>query len=725
MRAGTPEALGARCLEGGVQFALAAPNAERVELCLFNADGTQELRRLDLPVRTGGIWHGWLADVGPGQVYGYRVHGPWAPQQGHRFNPAKLLLDPCARAVVGQYRGEAVHQGHAADKPLLPDLQDNAALALKACAVADLPPAQVLQTPVAAGERVIYELHVKGFTALHAGVPADLRGTYAGLAHPAAIAHLKRLGVTTLSIMPVAFRADEARLQKADLSNYWGYSPIAWNAPETRYWSGAAGSTPRSELRAMVDALHDAGLEVVLDVVYNHTGETDEFGPTLSLRGIDNATYYHLEPTDPARYLNWTGCGNCVNLHHPLVLRTVMDSLRGWVSEFGIDGFRFDLAPVLGRTGPATDYRFFTTAPFLMAVAQDPLLRQRLMIAEPWDIGLGGYQLGGFPDGWLEWNDRFRDLQRSFWLHRQNDLGGLAQRLAGSTDCFAPAQRPAHSSVNFVTAHDGFTLADSVSYTERHNWDNGEHNRDGHSHNWSVNHGVEGPTDDPAVLALRARDRRTLLAVTLLSLGTPMLLAGDEWGHSQRGNNNAYCQDNAITWLNWQDLQRTDSAWVDGVARLIALRRRRLALQSTRWWGPGAQAKTSETRAWWLAPDGQPLRAAQWHDAAQRAFQLVLEAPPDAASANSQIGEIGGATALHAACLVLFNGTPERQWFATSHEFDQQPRGGWFGHVHTAQVLAADVPLGAGVWLEPGTLWVASRQPLADISPSPVPLATH
>ena len=696
MRAGSPDTLGARCTDGGVQFALAAPNAERVELCLFNEDGSQEIRRLELPFRSAGIWHGWLADVGPGQVYGYRVHGPWAPHLGHRFNPAKLLLDPCARAVVGHYRGEAVHLGHVAGHPNQPDLQDNADCALKACVVADLPVASVLQPGVDPASRVIYELHVKGFTALHPDVPSTLRGTYAGLAHPAAIAHLKRLGVTTLSIMPVAFRADEVRLQNTGLSNYWGYSPIAWNAPENRYWSGTAGTTPRSEFRAMVEALHTAGLEVVLDVVYNHTGETDEFGPTLSLRGIDNATYYHLDPANPALYLNWTGCGNCVNLNHPLVLRTVMDSLRGWVNDFGIDGFRFDLAPVLGRSGPTTDYRFFTAAPFLMAVAQDPILRQRLMIAEPWDIGLGGYQLGGFPPGWLEWNDRFRDLQRSFWLHQQSDLGGLAQRLAGSTDSFVPVHRPPYSSVNFVTAHDGFTLADLVSYTERHNWDNGEQNRDGHSHNWSVNHGVEGATDDPSVCALRARDRRTLLAVTILSLGTPMLLAGDEMGHSQHGNNNAYCQDNAITWLNWET---AEPAFLEFLARLIAVRRNRAALQGGCWWGPAQSATSHQVRAWWCATDGSPLRPEQWHDPAQRAFQLMLQAPEAASPA----------------CLLLFNASAQRQWFVLDERrsaLGGEGEGGWIGHVNTAHAEQLDVPLGAGVWLEPGALWLASRESL-------------
>ena len=675
---GDSRTLGARVDAGGVNFALAAPHAQRVQLCLFSEDGSQSLGQFDLPALTAGIWHGFLPGAGAGLVYGYRVHGPWAPHQGHRFNPAKLLLDPAARSVLGVYQGQALHCGHRADDPLQPDAQDNASVALKARVEADLPPVVPIAQPVVPAQRVIYELHVKGFTALHPGVPAALRGSYAGLAHPAAIAHLQRLGVTTLSLMPVAFRADEQRLQALGLRNYWGYSPVAWSAPENRYWSGTPGTSPRTELRSMVAALHAAGIEVVLDVVYNHTGETDEWGPTLSLRGIDNTTYYHVEPGNPAAYINWTGCGNCVNLNHPLVLRTVMDSLRNWVADYGVDGFRFDLAPVLGRGGPATDYRFLSSAPFLMAVAQDPVLRDCLMIAEPWDIGPGGYQLGGFGPGWLEWNDRFRDVQRGFWLHRQNDLGGLAQRIAGSTDCFAPSSRAPHASVNFVSAHDGFTLADLVSYEQRHNLANGEHNRDGHGHNLSVNHGVEGPSTDPTVLALRRRDRRTLMAMTLLSLGTPMLLAGDDIGHSQQGNNNAYCQDNAMTWLNWS---AADTAMVDFVARLIAMRRARPVLQTSAWWTPA--------RAQWLAADGTPLNGEQWHAPHRRAMQLWLQG--------------AGAD-----CLLLLNGGGEAQPF-------QLPPGDWFAHIDTATVqqpATLSGPLDPLVSVAAGSLWVISRSPL-------------
>jgi glycogen operon protein len=690
---GTTRTLGAVVSAQGVHFALAAPNAERVELCLFSGDGQEELRRLEMPTKAQGIWCGFLPGAVAGLVYGYRVHGPWAPQRGHRFNPAKVLLDPCAREVVGAYAGQDLHLGHQAQDPWQADTRNNAALALKARVVTDLPPV-TQRVQVDPATRVIYELHVKGFTALHPAVPPALRGSYAGLAHPAAIAHLQALGVTTVCILPVAFRADEARLQKAGLSNYWGYSPIAWNAPEARYWSGSAGSSPRSELRAMVDALHAGGLEVVLDVVYNHTGETDVLGPTLSMRGIDNATYYQLEPEHADAYLNWTGCGNCVNLNHPLVLRTVMDSLRGWIAEFGVDGFRFDLATVLARGVRETPFAYSAQAPFLMAVAQDPVLREVLLIAEPWDIGPGGYQLGQFPAPWLEWNDQFRDVLRGFCLHRTGPLGAVAQRLAGSTDRFDARQRPPCSSVNFVTAHDGFTLTDLVSYLQRHNQANGEHNRDGHGHNLSVNHGVEGPTQDPATQAQRALQKRTLLALTVLSLGTPMLLSGDELGHTQQGNNNAYCQDNAITWLDWH---QADAGLLRFVTGLLALRRHRHWWQSHGWWSPIGSAVSPVAQ--WFAPDGQPMQAQQWQQPQLLALMLQLGAASADAAADAPAGTDAPA---RADCLLLLNA------FATAIEFTL-PAGHWFLHVDTASGELGNRALGQQATLAAGSLWLASR----------------
>lgn len=608
--------LGAHVEPHGVRFSLVAPHAEAVELCLFGNDGGEETGRRRMARDEEGVWHGFEAGLRPGAVYGWRVHGPFDPARGHRFNPAKLLLDPYAREVLGRYDGDDIHWGHRADDPSQPDTRDNAATALKAMVLADPPPMRAPRPPVDAARRVLYEVQLKAFTALHPDVPPDLRGRYAGLAHPAPIAHLKSLGITTVCLMPVAQRADEPRLLHQGLSNHWGYNTIGWSAPENRYAS--APGRARDECRAMVDALHEAGFEVVLDVVFNHSAESDEQGPTLSLRGIDNALYYHLPADHPAGYVNWAGCGNVLNLNQPWVLRLVLDSLRRWATDVGIDGFRFDLAPILAR-GEAPDSAFQPHAAFFSAVADDPVLSRCLMIAEPWDIGPGGYQLGGFPPGWLEWNDRFRDAQRSIWLHRHGSLGELARRLSGSSDVFG--HRLAHSSVNFITSHDGFTLMDLVSYRERHNDANGEHNRDGHGHNLSVNHGVEGPSDDPGVRRVRLQQRRALLAVVLLSLGTPMLLAGDEIGHSQNGNNNAYCQDNPTTWLHWAE---ADLALHAFVAQVIACRHELVALYGVAWWQAAASGDAGGTVALWLQPNGDPMTAVQWEQPQPAAMALTL-----------------------------------------------------------------------------------------------------
>ncbi|MEJ7137152.1 glycogen debranching protein GlgX [Amphibiibacter pelophylacis] len=632
---GQPHPLGACLAADGVNFAVIAPSATRVELCLFDAQGHET--RHDLPVCTAGVWHGFVpaAQGGvAGAVYGFRAHGRWAPREGLRYNAAKLLLDPCAMEVVGQYDGSDIHGGHVPNGTPAPDQKpdgrDNAATALKARVVAPLPEVpQGARPRIAPHERVIYEAHVKALTALHPDVPPAQRGRYAALGHPAVMAHLKRLGVTTVSLMPVACRADEPRLLAMGLVNHWSYNPVAFSAPEPRY-----ASTPqaaRQELRAAIDALHAAGFEVILDVVYNHTAESDEFGPTFHLRGLDNALFYPLRAGDRARYENWTGCGHGLNLSQPLVQRLVMDSLRLWVTQYGVDGFRFDLAPVLARGAmdgahglmQGAPGEFSGHAPLLAAIAQDPQLQGALMIAEPWDIGPGGYQLGAFPSGWLEWNDRFRDVMRAFWLHGATSAGLWACRLAGSSDVFGA--RSASSSVNFITAHDGFTLRDLVSYSQRHNEANGEHNRDGHGDNLSVNNGTEGPSDDPAVNAARARQQRVLLATLLLGLGTPMLLSGDEIGHSQRGNNNAYCQDNATTWLDWA---HADTGLLEHIAALLALRRRLPALHSPRWWLaadaalPAPHEAAGAVIARWLRPDGQPLQGDAWDSA--RALMLHL-----------------------------------------------------------------------------------------------------
>jgi len=625
---GRPYPLGATVLPEGINFALAAPAAQRVELCLFDgATGTREQQRLALPACTDGVWHGLLPGAGAGLVYGWRVHGPWAPRQGLRFNPAKLLLDPYAREVVGRYGGEDIFLGHVPGQPEVRDTRDNGAIALKARITAPLPGPPPRRPRIAPGERVICELHVRGQTMLHPAVPEALRGSYAGLAEPAVLDHLQRLGITTLSLMPVQHRADEERLLKLGLSNYWGYSPIGWFAPEARYWSGRPGTSPSSEFRQLADAVHARGMELVIDVVYNHSAETDEFGPTLSLRGIDNQRYYRLRADDPFLYENWTGCGNCLDFSEPRVVQLATDSLRHWMAELGVDGFRFDLAPVLGR---GADGAFDRRAPFFAACAQDPLLSQALLIAEPWDVGPGGYQLGAFPSGWLEWNDRWRDVQRGFWLRQGLDgaagRGEFAHRLLGSSAEFHHSCRAPTASVNFIAAHDGFTLRDLVSYDRRHNEANGEDGRDGHDRNLSHNQGVEGDTDDPAVLARRRATTRTLLATLLLSQGTPMLLAGDELGHSQGGNNNAYCQDNETSWLDWA---RADTALAAYVARLAALRRLAEPLRHTQWWPPRPGAGQGGVH--WLQPDGTPLQPADWEDGRQQALAVLFE-PADAAA---------------------------------------------------------------------------------------------
>ncbi|WP_241673245.1 glycogen debranching protein GlgX [Lacisediminimonas profundi] len=604
LSAGTTSALGAVADRLGTNFALVAPHAQDVVLCLFDEAG-HETARHRMAGCENGVWHGYLAGAGPGTIYGYRVHGEHAPERGHRFNPAKLLLDPYAREILGVYRGQDEFGGDSPD--------DTGPIALKARVVDDdngerqhHPP----RTPLA--NTVLYEAHVKGMTRLHPAVPEALRGTYAGFAHPAVLDHLCKLGVTAVNLLPVHARADEARLQKMGLSNYWGYNSIGFFAAEPRYWSGRTGSSPASEFRGMVAALHARGIEVILDVVYNHTAETDELGPTLSLRGIDNALYYRLDPDNPARYENWTGCGNMLDLSRPRVLQLVMDSLRYWVQQMHVDGFRFDLATVLARDA----HGFQPHSAFLAAVAQDPVLSRVKLIAEPWDIGPGGYQLGRFPPGWMEWNDRYRDDMRRFWVRGEGRPGDYARRFAASSDLFRHEHRSPLSSVNYITSHDGFTLHDLVSHDYKHNQANGEGNRDGHGHNLSWNCGVEGVSTDPEVMRLRGDLKRALLATLLFSQGTPMLLAGDEIGHSQRGNNNAYCQDNDTTWLDWQ---HADTGLLDYVARLIRLRAALPALRHDAWHEEDSGRAVDIA---WLSTEGEPLQPAQWERETAMAIRL-------------------------------------------------------------------------------------------------------
>jgi glycogen operon protein len=591
------------CYDGnGINFTLFSSHATQVELCLFDAQHRET--RLPLPARSGDIWHGYLPGGVPGQRYGFRVHGPFEPQKGLRFNANKLLLDPAARAVEGPVADHLhLHGGY--DQP---DPQDSALLMPK-CVVIDesydweddRPPA----TPWR--QTVIYEAHVRGLTLLHPEIPAVLRGSFAALGHPVMIAYFKRLGITALELLPVQQHTTEPRLQRLGLINYWGYNVLAPYAPDNRYSSLRTGMTPLHEFRDAVKALHKAGIEVILDVVFNHSAELDVDGPTLSLRGIDNASYYWLTPEGD--YDNATGCGNTLRLDQPAGVAWVMDCLRFWVRVCHVDGFRFDLGTVLGRT-PAFD----RDAPLFQAMLADDTLGRCKLIAEPWDIGPGGYQVGAFPGRFAEWNDHFRDDIRRFWLHNDRSLGQFAQRFAASSEVFNQRGRAPYASINMLTAHDGFTLQDVVSFNEKHNQPNGEGNRDGSDRNFSFNHGIEGLIASDNVLQHRQASQRVLLATLLLAQGTPMLLAGDEQGHSQQGNNNAYCQDNETTWLDWA---KADDSLIEYTAALIRLRQQIPALQGECWWQEG------DGNVQWLNAQGQPLSAHEWEQG-DRLMQVRL-----------------------------------------------------------------------------------------------------
>jgi glycogen operon protein len=639
---GTPQPPGAHWDGHGVNFALFSEHAERVELCLFDADGKQELERIELRFN-GDIWHAYLPGCAPGTVYGYRVYGPYQPQQGHRFNPNKLLLDPYARRLQGQLQWhDSVHgytPGHA-DGDLSFDTRDSAAFVPKSVVVDesfdwgdDRPP----RVPWAF--TVIYETHVGGITRLNDMVATAERGCFAGLGAESMIAYLTSLGITTIELLPVHAFIDDYFLQRKGLRNFWGYNSIGFFAAESRYLA----SGDRNEFKTMVRRLHAAGIEVILDVVYNHTAEGDHTGPSLCFRGIDNLSYYRLFADDRRHYINDSGCGNSLNLGHPRVLQMVIDSLRHWVVDMHVDGFRFDLAVSLGRGSNGFD----ADSAFFRAIREDAVLSRVKLIAEPWDLGPGGYQLGGFPPGWAEWNDRFRDCLRRYWRGDSGLLPEVARCLHGSSDLFERNQRRPSASINLVTSHDGFTLADLVSYNERHNEANGENNRDGHNANFSCNYGVEGDSDDAHILRLRRRQRRNLLATLLLAKGTPMLLAGDEFGHSQRGNNNAYCQDNAIGWQDWSALSR-EADMVDFLRRLIRLRHDHPLLHRDRFVHGEEQFEPSGfSDIAWLRYDGQPMQSSDWHDRAHNVLGMLLADEASAAAA-------AGGKKLHA-LVIVFN----------------------------------------------------------------------
>ena len=661
---GRPSPLGATLEPGGVNFAIYSSVAEKVELCLFDSTGTREVERISLPACTDDTWHVFVPGIAAGARYGYRVHGRYEPEAGLRCNPDKLLLDPYARAIDRVLHGAAWQYAYKLGGPerdLKSDTTDNSAAAAK-CVVVDPSFDWEGDTPpgIAMEDTVFYETHVRGFTMQMDDVPPGLRGTFAGLASQAAIAHFQKLGVTAVQLLPVHAFNDERRLIDMGLTNYWGYNTVAYFAPEPRYCTG----NDFNEFRRMVKALHAAGLEVIIDVVYNHTCEGNHLGPTLAFKGIDNPSYYRLAG-DRRHMMDFTGTGNTLDTSHPATLRMVMDSLRYWVEEMHVDGFRFDLAPALARNGAgAYDHR----SPFLTAVAQDPVLRRVKLIAEPWDVGPGGYQVGGFPTGWSEWNGRYRDTVRDFWRGTDGAVPDFAARLCGSADIYGPGRRTPVASVNLVTVHDGFTLHDLVSYDHKHNESNAEDNMDGESHNRSWNCGFEGPTDKREIIALRERQKRNFLATLFVSRGVPLVLGGDEMSRTQCGNNNAYCQDNAISWHDWSDEHRHD-ALIPFVRALAQLRRELAVLRANRWFTGEANEEGRRDIAW-FSVWGLPMTSEEWADATVRVIAALVDgrSMPEGESSDS--------------VLLLFNASGE----AVSFTLPQTPAaaGTWRVRVDTS-----------------------------------------
>jgi isoamylase len=694
---GTPYPLGAVWDGSGTNFAIFSEVAEQVDLCLFDEEGAET--RVSLSEVDGLVWHCYLPDVGPGQLYGFRVHGPYEPSRGHRCNPAKLLLDPYGKAVAGEVSWHpalySYQQGNA--DPAAMNMEDSGPFMPRNVVINpyfDWAGDQQLRTPY--HETLIYEAHVRGLTLRHPDVPPELRGSYAGLASPPIIEHLQRLGVTAIELMPVHQSVPEPTLVEHGLTNYWGYNTIGFFAPHHGYASATAAHGQVAEFKSMVKTLHQAGIEVILDVVYNHTAEAAALGPTLCFRGIDNAAYYRLADSDPSVYLDYTGCGNSLNVRHPHALQLIMDSLRYWIDEMHVDGFRFDLASALARELHDVD----RLSAFFDLVQQDPLVSQVKLIAEPWDVGEGGYQVGKFPPLWTEWNGKYRDTVRDYWRGEPGRLPELASRLTGSSDLYETSARRPVASVNFVTCHDGFTLADLTSYDHKHNEANGEQNRDGSDDNRSWNCGAEGPTDDPAIIALRERQVRNFLVTLFFSQGIPMLLAGDELGRTQSGNNNSYCQDNEISWVDWEVTPaRTDL--IEFAAALSALRKAHPVFRRRRFFsGQAGGSADGQRDIVWLSPSGAEMTGADWNNSFARSLAVCVNG--DAITEPGPRGE----RITDADFVLLINANTDRVTFRVPAAFIGARDLSWdvvvdtgavqpFG-VATAQAAALGRPVGAG-----------------------------
>jgi glycogen operon protein len=670
----------------GTNFSLFSEVADRLELCLFDEDGTET--RVDLPESTAYCWHGYVPNVGPGQRYGFRVHGPYAPEHGHRSNPNKLLLDPYGKAFEGQVEWDQAVFPYTFGDPDSRNDADSAPFVPKAVVTNpffDWDNDRHPRTPF--HETLIYETHVKGMTVLHPDVPREQRGTYAGLASPVVIEHLQRLGVTAVELMPVHQFVHDAVLVEKGLRNYWGYNSIGYLAPHNEYSSSGQTGNQVQEFKQMVKLLHQAGIEVILDVVYNHTAEGNHMGPVLSFRGIDNAAYYRLDPEDPRHYVDYTGTGNSLNMRNPHVLQIIMDSLRYWVTEMHVDGFRFDLASTLARELHDVD----RLSAFFDLIQQDPVVNQVKLIAEPWDVGEGGYQVGNFPPQWSEWNGKYRDAVRDFWRGEDQSLAEMGYRLSGSSDLYGGTGRSPFASINFITAHDGFTLADLVSYNDKHNEANGEDNQDGESHNRSWNCGVEGPTDDLEVLACREKQKRNFLATLFLSQGVPMLLGGDEMGRTQGGNNNAYCQDNDVSWFHWED-ERDNWALLEFTEKLSKLRHDHPVFRRRRFFQGRPIHGSDVVDIAWFKPDGDQMSEDDWAKGYARAISVFLngEAIPSPSPRGEPVQDDS--------FFMLFNGSDD----VVSFRF---PEGAWGDRWDV--ILDTAVPL-----VEPGEQMVKAGEEL-------------